>query len=125
MPYGINPAPEVFQEKLCQSLDGLNGIHVIADNVLITGRGNAFQESITDYDNNMRAFLQRCREMKITLSKGQYKLDSISSFGRILMPSRLKSDPAEVSCFEHAKTNFTDRYGQVSCKVRSSLIRCN
>lgn len=35
MPMGISPAPEVFQRKLTQALDGLLGLYIIADDVLI------------------------------------------------------------------------------------------
>ncbi|KAJ8041936.1 hypothetical protein HOLleu_12875 [Holothuria leucospilota] len=46
----------------------------------------------------MRAFLQRFREMNITLNKAkfQYKLDSINFIGHVLTSSGLKSDPAKV-----------------------------
>ncbi|PIK46482.1 hypothetical protein BSL78_16643 [Apostichopus japonicus] len=98
MPYGIKPAPEVFQQKLSQCLDGLTGIHIIAVDILITGHGKAFQEANADHDKNMRAFLQSCREMKISLNKDkfQYKLDSITFIGHVLTTSGLKSDPVKV-----------------------------
>ena len=34
MPFGISPAPEVFQRRLNQALEGLNDIYVIADDIL-------------------------------------------------------------------------------------------
>ena len=36
MPFGISPAPELFQQKLDQNLEGLPGIHRIFDHLLIT-----------------------------------------------------------------------------------------
>lgn len=45
MPMGINPAPEVFQRQLMQALEGLPGIYIIADNVLITGEGETMRKS--------------------------------------------------------------------------------
>ena len=36
MPFGISPAPECFQRKLDQNLEGLNGVYKIADDILIT-----------------------------------------------------------------------------------------
>ena len=36
MPFGISPAPELFQQKLDQNLEGLPGVHRIFDDLLIT-----------------------------------------------------------------------------------------
>ena len=36
MPFGISPAPECFQRKLDQNLEGLKGIYKVADDILIT-----------------------------------------------------------------------------------------
>ena len=36
MPFGISPAPEIFQMKLQQNLESLQGVFVIADDILIT-----------------------------------------------------------------------------------------
>ena len=58
MPFGISPAPEYFQRKLDQNLEGLNGIYKIADDILITGRG----ASIEDHDANLLKLLDRYRE---------------------------------------------------------------
>ena len=39
MPFGISPAPELFQQKLDQNLEGLPGVHRIFGDLLITGKG--------------------------------------------------------------------------------------
>ena len=39
MPFGISPAPELFQQKLDENLEGLPGVHRIFDDLLITGKG--------------------------------------------------------------------------------------
>ena len=38
MPYGISPAPEYFQQKLDQNLQGLPGVFRIADDLLVLVR---------------------------------------------------------------------------------------
>jgi len=57
MPMGISPAPEDFQRLLNQALEGLQGIHIIADDVLITG-----EMAYKDHDRKLRLFLDRCRD---------------------------------------------------------------
>lgn len=98
MPYGISPAPELFQQKLCQSLDSLTGIHVIADDILITGRGETLEEATKDHDANLKALLERCRIMNIKLNKDkfEYKLESLKFIGHVLTAQGLKSDPSKV-----------------------------
>ncbi|XP_062507651.1 uncharacterized protein K02A2.6-like [Corticium candelabrum] len=45
MPFGISPAPEVFQRRLDEALDGMPGVHTIADDILITGVGNYYSDA--------------------------------------------------------------------------------
>lgn len=54
MPMGISPAPEVFQRKLNHALEGLQGIRIIADDILIVGEGDTEVEAIQDHDQKLR-----------------------------------------------------------------------
>ncbi len=71
---GISTAPEVFQRKLSQALEGLQGIYVIADDILITGEGETLERANQDHDNKLRALLNRCRENNIKLNAEKFKL---------------------------------------------------
>ena len=35
MPFGVSPAPEIFQEKLDQVIEGLEGVFAVFDDILI------------------------------------------------------------------------------------------
>ena len=52
MPFGISPAPELFQQKLDQNLEGLPGVHRIFDDLLITGKGDTLLAASQDHDRN-------------------------------------------------------------------------
>ena len=39
MPFGLNSAPEVFQRKMHELIEGLEGVEVIADDFLVYRRG--------------------------------------------------------------------------------------
>ena len=39
MPFGICSAPEVFQWRMHELIEGLNGIEVVADDFVAVGRG--------------------------------------------------------------------------------------
>ncbi|XP_033107938.1 uncharacterized protein K02A2.6-like [Anneissia japonica] len=59
MPFGISPAPEIFQQKLDQNLEGFDGVFIIADDILITGRGDTLDDANRDHDANLSEFMQR------------------------------------------------------------------
>ena len=53
MPFGISPAPECFQRKLDQNLEGLEGIYKVADDILITSRGTSKEQAVKNHDANL------------------------------------------------------------------------
>lgn len=57
MPFGIAPAPEVFQMKLQQELEGLSGVYPVADDIFIVGEGTTTTEANVSHDQRMREFL--------------------------------------------------------------------
>ncbi|XP_055523186.1 uncharacterized protein K02A2.6-like [Wyeomyia smithii] len=71
LPFGLSCSPETFQQKLQQALQGLNGIEVLVDDILIVGRGNTESEAAKDHNRNLIALLQRCRDFGIKLSKAK------------------------------------------------------
>ena len=68
MPFGIATAPEEYQRRQHEVLEGLPGIYVIADDILITGQGESKEEALEDHDRNLFALLERAREVNL---KGQ------------------------------------------------------
>ena len=50
MPFGISPAPEYFQHRLDQAIEGLPGVRTVADDILISGEGDTVQEAVKDHD---------------------------------------------------------------------------
>ena len=45
MPFGINSAPEVWQQWMNQLIEGLKGVEFIADDFLICGFGETTKEA--------------------------------------------------------------------------------
>ena len=62
MPFGIRSAPEVFQRKMHELIEGLRGVEVIADDFVVVGYGESWQSGIKDHDRNLLSFLQICDE---------------------------------------------------------------
>ena len=42
MPFGIRSAPEVFQRKMHELIEGLRGVEVIADDFVVVGYGESW-----------------------------------------------------------------------------------
>ena len=50
LPFGVKPAPENFQHEL---LHGLQGVEVIADDILVFGKGNTMSEALLNHNKNL------------------------------------------------------------------------
>lgn len=98
MPMGISPAPEIFQQKLTQALEGLPGIYIIADDILITGEGDTQEMADKDHDRKLRQFLTRCRERNIKLNAEKLRLrqQEVPYIGHVLTAEGLKVDAEKV-----------------------------
>lgn len=95
LPFGVSVAPEVYQRKQHELLAGLAGIEPIADDILVVGCGDTDAEAERDHDNNLHALMERCRAVKLRLSKRklQFKLREVHFHGHILSSEGLKIDP--------------------------------
>lgn len=56
MPFGISSAPEVFQAIMSQIFDDIEGVEVIADDILVWG------EDTPTHDRRLKEVLERARE---------------------------------------------------------------
>ena len=65
MPFGISSAPEEFQRRMHTALQGLHGVEVIADDILVFGCGNTDEECQRDHDVNLKNLLQRARDKEL------------------------------------------------------------
>jgi len=97
-PYGISPAPEIFQARMHAALSGLKGVHAIADDILIAGSGDTIAEAQRDHDANLLALLERCRQKNIELNRAKLCLNRETTRykGYLLMSSGLPPDPRKV-----------------------------
>jgi len=105
MPFGITPAPEIFQMKLDQNLEGLKGVFKIADDILITGQGEIEREADEDHDRNLKSLLDRCREWNIKLNKKKFtfKCDDVQFIGHRLTKEGLEPHPAKLRAILNMK----------------------
>lgn len=98
LPFGLSSAPEEYQRRLHMLLDGLDGIEVIADDILIYGIGDDAVEARRDHDQKLIALLDRLRQKGVKINKDKMKLHlpEIKYMGHILTAEGIKPDPAKV-----------------------------
>ena len=98
MPFGISPAPEEFQRRLEQALEGLERVKPIFDDILIFGVGETQAEALADHDAKLRALFERCRKKGIKLNKKKVKLrcTEVKFMGDVICQDGLKPDPDKV-----------------------------
>ena len=98
LPYGVSSAPEEFQMRMQEALDGLNGVGNIADDILVYGLGDSPAEAEADHDRNLRALLGRAqeRDLKLNPTKIQFKLVQLKFMGHHVSEDGVSPDPAKV-----------------------------
>ncbi|XP_062855259.1 uncharacterized protein K02A2.6-like [Trichomycterus rosablanca] len=89
--FGISSAPEHFQKRMSQILEGLEGVLCQMDDVLIWG---ATQQQ---HDERLRAALSRLQEAGVTLNeKCEFSKSKIKFLGQIIEASGVSADPEKV-----------------------------
>ena len=82
-----------------KTIEGLNGVHVIADDFLFIGSGSTTEEAIKDHDANLSAFLQPSRKkgLKLIRTKRNFDYQKSNTFvGYRLTSSVPAPDPKKV-----------------------------
>ena len=101
MPFGLKSAPEEFQRRLDECLEGLQNIAVIADDIIIYGTGDTTESAEASHDKAFEHLLIRCREKKLKLNekKIKFKLDKVAYMGHVISKEGLEPDPEKVRAF--------------------------
>ena len=91
-------APEEFQKRIHEALDGLPGVISIHDDILIYGLGDTQLEADIDHDKNLLALMDRVKQwnLKLNPSKIQFKLKQIRFMDHVITDEGILPDPAKV-----------------------------
>ena len=90
---------EIFQRKLNEALEGLQGVFCVADDIVVVGCGESSEEAARDHGRNLTALQQRCleRDIKLNEEKASIKKQEIMFMGHCITPQGLKVDNNKVS----------------------------
>ena len=98
MPFGISSAPEEFQRRQHEAIEGLQGTESLIDDILVYCKGQTIDEAIADHHRNLKALLDRARQMGLKLNKDKLKLrqSEVKYMGQSLTPNGIRPDPEKV-----------------------------
>ena len=69
MPFGIPPTSEIFQLRLHEAVEGLDGVYAIVDDILVSGTGDTMKDAVADHGFKIKRPLELCQERNIKLNK--------------------------------------------------------
>ena len=100
MPFGLNSATEVFQKKNEAAFTGIEGIHIVADDIIIAA------DTIEEHDAILQKVLTRARErnIKFNLDKLQLRVNVVKYLGTIIGADGVKPDPAKILAISNMPT---------------------
>ena len=93
LPFGITSAPEHFQRRMQEILEGLDGIAGLMDDILVHGKT---QE---EHDQRLQKALQRISDAHLTLNKEKclFSVNWVKFLGHIIDQYGIHPDPEKVS----------------------------
>ena len=103
LPFGLSSAPEEFQRRLQAALQGLDGVEVVADDVLVYGSGTTEKEATISHDERLVKLLQRAREVRLKFNKDKLRLylTELVYIGHHISVNGLSPDPAKVTAVKN------------------------
>ncbi|XP_055598551.1 uncharacterized protein K02A2.6-like [Uranotaenia lowii] len=102
LPFGVAPAPEIFQLKLQEVIQGLKGVECIADDLLVYGVGDTLEEALKNHNECLKELLCRLEEHHVKLNKSKLKLcqRSVKFYGHVLTDQGLKADDSKIAAIQ-------------------------
>ena len=106
LPFGICSAPEVFQRRMHEVVEGLVGVEEVADDFLVVGYGDTIEQATKNHDENLVAFLRRCDKENLVLNADKLHLrqTSVTFIGHVATDEGLKADQAKVKAIADMPT---------------------
>lgn len=93
MPMGISSAPEIFQRRISQLFEDVEGCDVIIDDIIVWGKDEK------QHNKRLTRVLERAREINLKLNKSKCKIASteVKYMGHIFSESGIRPDPEKIN----------------------------
>lgn len=92
LPFGIKSVPEVFQRRMSELFEDLEGVKAIVDDLLIWGKDD------DEHDARLKQMLNRESEvnLKFNAKKCRIRQEKVPYVGHVLSKEGLKPDPEKI-----------------------------
>ena len=93
LPYGISTGSEQFQRCLGAILEGLEGVEVLIDDIIVHGADQK------QHDKRLTAVLNKLANANVTLNqkKCELNVETVKVLGHIVSPNGIAADPMKVN----------------------------
>ena len=106
LPFGITSAPEVYQKRMNDILEGLPGVLCLIDDIII------FAQTQEEHDLQLRAALQRLEKAHVTLNEEKcvFSQRRINFLGYVLDENGIQANPDKTAAIKNmcTPTSVTD-----------------
>ena len=130
MPFGIKSAQEVFQKRISQQFDDLEGVATDIDDILIWGSSEQEQ-----HDQRLEAAVQICEKINLTLNeeKCEFNVGEVCYCGHYFTKDVVKPDVSKIRAIQEMPAPSTkkdvERLLTRNCKlfgkVRAKPVLCH
>ncbi len=92
LPFGIKSAPELYQRKMDEMLEGILFANAVMDDILVAGRDEAHHNKV------LKEVLQRATNynLKLNFEKVKVRKNEVPYVGHIISAEGLKPDPEKI-----------------------------
>lgn len=106
LPFGIASAPEIFQLKLQQVIQDLEGIECIADDLLIYGIGDTMEEALKNHNRCMTMLFHQLKESNVKLNRAKLNIcqTAVRFYGHVLTNRGLRPDESKLLAIKNYST---------------------
>ena len=106
LPFGVSCAPELFQKRMINILQGLQGVVCQIDDVLVFGKTRK------EHDNRLCAVMRRLESAGVTLNsaKCEFAKDQVQFLGHLVSKAGVQADPQKIAAIVKMKSpnNITE-----------------
>ena len=106
LPFGISSAPEFYQKRMSETLEGIEGVVCHMDDVLVYGKDQ------NQHDIRLEAVLRKLKETGITLNaeKCEFSRNKVKFVGHIIDSDGIRADPDKIQAINDMKppSNVSD-----------------
>ena len=106
MPFGIAPAPEIFQKKMKEVIEGLENVECKADDLLIYSTIETLEEALIKHNRCLEKLFCRLAERNVKINRDKLNLcqTSVKFFGHVITNQGLQPDEAKISAIRNYPT---------------------